>query len=158
VSNTGHERAETKLVEESEESTMARARATESRDNSTRQAESARETGEVEVVTLPRVVRLVGDRYRLKTKIDQLTEELKEVNDQLEHEARKRDGKFETEEAVVSLVTSHSASKIDKGKLLSLGVKASVIRKATVEGTEYSYVKVSEKKEAASSADVVRLA
>lgn len=45
---------------------------------------------------------------------------------------------------VVQRVTSRSASKLEGRRLLELGVSATVIKQATVEGKPYSYVMVKE--------------
>lgn len=88
----------------------------------------------------PRVFTLVEQRVEMKAKIAELTEEVKAIDARLLREADKHDGQIKTEDFTVIAVDGTSRS-INKEALLQLGVKPSVIAKATVE-TAYRYARV----------------
>lgn len=54
-------------------------------------------------------------------------------------------GAIETEQHKVNPVDGCSAERVSKEVLIKLGVKASIIRKATVPGSKYRYVRITDK-------------
>lgn len=99
-------------------------------------------------VASTRLDTLLDDRLEIAAKIDQLTAKRKAIDaDILEIAVKKSgrpDGAIETDTFVIKAVQS-SSSHIDKGALLKLGVKPSIIEKAT-KHTQYSFPRITKKK------------
>ena len=84
----------------------------------------------------------------LKTEIEQMTAELKEINDQLLVAARASEITKVTLWAGMTfeIRNGRSASKLQPTKLLEQGVTIEQIQAATEEGTPYQYVQVNKPK------------
>ena len=97
-------------------------------------------------VTSAKLTALLDEYMTVTAKLDQLESRKRALAAILKDEWHTRHGpKIETEEYLSTEVPSHS-SHISKELLLKLGVKVTVIAKATVEKA-YSYVKVTRKQE-----------
>lgn len=88
----------------------------------------------------PRIFQLVDERTEIKTKLAELQDELKAIDARLLREADKHDGAIVTEDWTIKAIDATNRS-ISKEMLLQLGVKPSVIAKATKE-TPYRYARL----------------
>ena len=96
-----------------------------------------------------RIERKAAELVALRAKISELEKDKTALSAQLlkmvlaEGEADD-DGKirYETDAHKFQVVKGCSASRIDKVQLTKLGVKQSIIAKATIPGTEFEYVRV----------------
>ncbi len=104
------------------------------------------ETVTTKTVTSARLDALLEEYMTVTAKLDQLEQKKRHLALTLKDEWHKRHGaKIETGEYLSTEVPSHS-SNISRELLLKLGVKVTVIAKATVQKA-YTYVKVTRKQE-----------
>lgn len=100
---------------------------------------------DVKVVAKASVIELVTEYETVCTKLAQLKAKKEKLEPQMKALGEKYGKKFETTEgAVVNRIDSQNVS-VSKTKLVELGVKASIIEKAT-NTTPYSYFRVDRKK------------
>jgi uncharacterized protein (DUF342 family) len=85
----------------------------------------------------------ISERQQLKSQIATMQERLDELNSKITPLVDKAGGTVETDDWKAQTISSES-SHIKKELLLNLGVKASIIAKAT-ESKPYTYVKVTPK-------------
>lgn len=62
--------------------------------------------------------------------------------------------RLDTDAYKLLVVKGRSASRIDAALLVKNGVSVKVIKKSTVEGTEYEYVRIDEKKDASADTEI----
>jgi hypothetical protein len=98
----------------------------------------------VEYLIKPRVSRLVDERIRISQQLEELEKLRDEINGQLLEETIRAGGSFESDDWKVTKVDSENR-RINKDLLLELGVKPSIIAKAT-SIAKYAYAKVTVKK------------
>lgn len=91
----------------------------------------------------PRVARLVDERIEKRAQLDTLTKEVKELDESILKDTLAAGAPFETENWKAGPVESANYS-ISKELLLELGVKPSIIKKAT-KVTPYTYLKITVK-------------
>jgi hypothetical protein len=101
------------------------------------------QTTAASVLPKPRVARLIDERIEKRAQLDQLTKDVKELDATILADVQKAGAPFETEAWKVSEIES-SSSNISAELLLELGVKPSIIKKAT-KRTPYTYLKITVK-------------